>query len=232
VKTSANTAREPKPSTPAAPSKQERRPEAAGTPKPDVAGSAADARAPGSAADTDTTLGSETGTYWVQVGAFRDPDTAKRVAAKLQEQRFRVEEMTIAGSSTPAASPGSAAEGAGDRYDVFVASGAPADVVTKLTSKGLSAEAVTDGAIVKPSLPLRDAVALSKDLASEGFKVQVKRARTAVAGAPASSTRAATGEAALHRVRVGAFADRAAAAAAMKKLEALGYTTFLARGGK
>jgi hypothetical protein len=31
---------------------------------------------------------------------------------------------------------------------------------------------------------------------------------------------------------VGAFADRADAAAAMKKLEALGYTPFVARGAK
>jgi hypothetical protein len=70
--------------------------------------------------------------------------------------------------------------------------------------------------VVKPSLPLRDAVALSKDLAVEGFKVQVRRAggsmgralRRLTAGAAAAPSE---GGSELHRVRVGAFADRAAA---------------------
>jgi cell division septation protein DedD len=86
--------------------------------------------------------------------------------------------------------------------------------------------------VVKPSLPLRDAVALSKDLAVEGFKVQVRRAGGAAAAPPAPVTAAAPTEGGreLHRVRVGSFADRAAAQAAARELEAKGYKPYIARG--
>ena len=88
----------------------------------------------------------------------------------------------------------------------------------RLAGKGLAAEPASGGVVVKPSLPLRDAVALSKDLAVDGFKVQVRRA-----GAPATApavvsapTAPAEGGQTLHRVRVGAFTDRAAALAAAR----------------
>ena len=83
---------------------------------------------------------------------------------------------------------------------------------------------------IRPSLPLRDAVALSKDLAAEGLKVQVKRA-AAEGGTTAARTAPASGEGGtLYRVRVGAFPDRAAAQGAARDLEARGYTPFIARG--
>src|SRR5438093_1381600 len=83
------------------------------------------------------------------------------------------------------------------------------------------------GGVVKPSLPLRDAIALSKDLAAEGLKVQVRRS-----GAPASATAAPAGSAGgevLYRVRVGPYPDRAAATSAQKELEGKGYRPFIAR---
>jgi len=77
-------------------------------------------------------------------------------------------------------------------------------------------------------------VALSKDLAVEGFKVQVRRTggpSASTSSAPAPSPPAASeGGSALHRVRVGAFADRAAAQAAARQLAAKGYTPYIARG--
>jgi hypothetical protein len=112
---------------------------------------------------------------------------------------------------------------------VFVVGGSPADITVKLSAKGLSTEPARDGVVVKPSLPLRDAVALSKDLAAEGLKVQVRRS-----GAPASATAApapagnAGGEM-LYRVRVGPYPDRAAATSARKELEEKGYKPFIAR---
>jgi hypothetical protein len=73
-------------------------------------------------------------------------------------------------------------------------------------------------------------VALSKDLAVDGLKVQVRRAGTAPA------TPRTTGEASapaggdtLHRVSVGGFPDRATAVATLKELEAKGYKPFLTR---
>jgi cell division septation protein DedD len=173
------------------------------------------------------------GPYWVQVGAFRDPETAKRVAAKLREENFRVEESLKRSSGTTAATAPAAkapASGAADQYDVFVSGLSSEELNRRLAGKGLSAETSGSGVVVKPSLPLRDAVALSKDLAVEGFKVQVRRAgagTTAAAAPPAGPTE---GGQAWHRVRVGAFAERAAAVAAARELEAKGYKPYIARG--
>lgn len=185
-------------------------------------------------AATSQARGADAGAWWVQVGAFRDPATAKRVAARLRDAQFRVEESVTGGgessaapaaAATPAPAPGS------DRYDVLVSGGSLADLNARLASKGLAAEPAGSAVAIKPSLPLRDAVALSKDLAAEGLKVQVKRATAAGAPAPARAAAAVTrGGVTLHRVRVGAFPDRASAEAAARDLEARGYTPFIARG--
>ena len=100
-------------------------------------------------------------------------------------------------------------------------------LAAKLSSKGLAADPVAGGVVVKPSLPLRDAVALSRDLATDGLKVHVRRVggevSAPVATAPAADT--------LYRVRVGGLADRAAALATAKELEGKGYKPFIGRGG-
>jgi cell division septation protein DedD len=178
------------------------------------------------------------GPYWVQIGAFKDPGTAKRVAAKLREENFKVEESIkrVGGSAstTPAptvatpAPPGAPT----DQYDVFVSGMSVEELNKRLTGKGMTAEPASGGVVVKPSLPLRDAVALSKDLAVDGFKVQVRRAgggatAPAVVSAP---TAPAEGGQTLHRVRVGAFTDRAAALAAARELESKGFKPYIARG--
>ena len=182
------------------------------------------------------------GPFWVQVGAFKDADTAKRLAAKLRGDNFNVEESVTktraAATSTPktAAPAPKATDAASEQYDVFVSGPTPEELNSKLAAKGLAAEASGGGMVVKPSLPLRDAVALSKDLAVEGFKVQVRRAGSSMSAAatptaPAGSA-PATGESGseLHRVRVGAFTERAAAQEAMRQLEAKGYKPYIARG--
>jgi hypothetical protein len=181
------------------------------------------AKSPGAAA-------AASGPYWVQVGAFKDPAAAKRLADKLRGENFEVEQSVKEGNAAaaPASAPGPTA---GDRYNVFVSGTVPSEVAAKLTAKGLKAEPVAGGVAVTPSLPLRDAVALSKELAADGAKVQVRRA-----GAGATATVAATtvgpsaGGDALHRVRVGSFPDRQAAQAAAKSLEEKGYKGFIARG--
>ncbi len=176
------------------------------------------------------------GPYWVQVGAFKDPETAKRVATKLREENFKVEvSLKRGGGSAPVAPPAAkvpAVASSSDQYDVFVTGMSVEDLNRRLAGKGLSAETSGSGVVVKPSLPLRDAVALSKDLAVEGFKVQVRRAGGMTAGASAPTAPAAPTEGgqALHRVRVGSFSDKAAALAAARELEAKGYKPYIARG--
>lgn len=180
-----------------------------------------------------STATAATGAYWVQVGAFKDEETAKRLVARLREQNFKVADIT-ASAPAPAASaatPTPTATPAGtDQYDVFVTGLPPAELHTRLTAKGLASETSGTGVVIKPSLPLRDAVALSKDLAVDGLKVQVRRAAGTGAAArpqPAKASAAADG---LYRVRVGSFNDRAAAVAALRELEAKGYKPFIARG--
>jgi cell division septation protein DedD len=218
----------PAPAPAAAPLVTEEKPAEAKAAKPSKPAARRVAKA--SAASTAT----RSGAYWIQVGAFKDADAARRLAARLREQHYSVVESSTGasgrGAAASAPSPSPSSEGAGsDKYDVFVAGGASADLSTKLSAKGLSTEPARDGVVVRPSLPLRDAVALSKDLAAQGLQVQVRRSgsppRTAAAPAPAASA----GGDAMHRVRVGPYADRAAATSALKELEGKGYKPFIAR---
>jgi DedD protein len=196
-----------------------------------------------SASTASAPRGAATGEWWVQVGAFRDESTAKKVAAKLREQNYKVEE-SVRGSGASAAKsaaadkPAPAASAPGpagpDQYDVFVSGLSAAELSERLAAKGLAAEPAGSGAVIKPSLPLRDAVALSKDLAVDGFKVQVRRAGGAAPAPRATQARpepAARGGDTLYRVRVGAFPDRATALTTLKELETKGYKPFIARGG-
>jgi hypothetical protein len=171
--------------------------------------------------------------WFVQVGAFKDAATAKKIAAKLREDKYTVEESqpsgsaaTVAKAITSSATPSS---GGGDHYDVIITGQSPAEINSRLSAKGLAAEPLANGAVVKPSLPLRDAVALSKDLAVDGLKVQVRRAGGGGTSTPKASSGATTSGDSLHRVSVGGFPDRATAMAALKELEAKGYKPFLTR---
>jgi cell division protein FtsN len=199
----------------------------------------------GTASAATPPLSSASGSYWVQVGAFKDADTAKKVAAKLREEKFSVEESVTRGGGAPVSKPAVTAPAAparptdmgNEQYDVIVTGQTAEELNKRLAAKGLAAESSGSGMVVKPSLPLRDAVALSKDLAVEGFKVQVRRtggsSPTVTPPSPApSAPAAAEGGSELHRVRVGAFADRAAALAAVKQLEAKGYKPYIARGDR
>src|SRR5262245_1100114 len=176
--------------------------------------------------------------YFVQVGAFKNPDTAKKLAVRLREQKYNVEETSAttsvksARSAPPSAPP--AAGAPSDRYDVHVSGAAPAELNAKLSAKGLSAEPSGGGVVVKPSMPLRDAVALSKDLAVDGLKVQVRRAAGGSAPAPAVEKSAPTvmTDDTLYRVRVGPFDDKSTATSTLRELEQKGYQPFIARGGQ
>ena len=175
------------------------------------------------------------GEYFVQVGAFKNPDTAKKLAVRLREQKYNVEETSASGvAPVRSAPPASAPASPSDRYDVHVTGGAPAELNAKLSAKGLSAEPSGAGVVVKPSMPLRDAVALSKDLAVDGLKVQVRRAAGGAAPAPAAASSAPTAmsDGTLYRVRVGPFDDKTTATSTLRELQQKGYSPFIARGGQ
>jgi hypothetical protein len=175
------------------------------------------------------------GGYFVQVGAFKSPELAKRLASRLRESKYTVEESSTnsapAQAAAPAPSGGAPATG-GDKYDVYVTGGTAPEINAKLSTRGLSSEPSSGGVVVKPSLTLREAVALSKDLAVDGLKVQVRRAAGAAAATAAAPTRPAPSGDTVYRVRVGPFDDRAAATSTLRELEQRGYTPFIARGGQ
>ena len=173
------------------------------------------------------------GAYFVQVGAFKSPDTAKRLATRLRELKYNVEEASMGGGvrTERASAPAPSASAAGDKYDVYVMGSTAADINAKLGPKGLTSEPSAGGVVVKPSLPLRDAVALSKDLAVDGLKVQVRRSSGGAASAPAAVSTASSVDG-LYRVRVGPFDDRATATSTLRELQQRGYTPFIARAGQ
>jgi hypothetical protein len=224
-----------KPAEPAAPTAKAPEPErsaSVSSAKPDGPAKVVASKPAAKSAVARPKAATASGPYWVQVGAFRDAATAKQIADKLRAANYTVEESAKTGGApaasaaqAPAASPGA------DRYNVFVSGATPADVNAKVGTKGFNAEAVAGGVAVKPSLSLKEAVELSRELAGEGMKVQVRRAAAEGSAAPASAPAGTSGET-WYRVRVGSFPDRAAAVAVLKELEGKGYKPFLARGAQ
>jgi len=175
--------------------------------------------------------------YWVQVGIFRDADAAVRVAQRLRERKYRVQESVVQRPGSPGrpAGPTIPTQGSGVRYEVVVSGGAASELAAKVAAKGLAGRPSTDGVIITPSLPLSEAVALSRDLADDGIAVRVRRVGSAAGPIVQGTERhasAASGTDTLHRVRVGGFTDRAGAMAVQRELEALGYKPFLVRGSE
>jgi len=186
---------------------------------------------------------SEGGDYFVQVGAFKEEEAAKRVATRLRDQNYPVEESVrrvggggVAPSAAPRSTPRATASSGPDRYDVIVSGGSASEINSKLAAKGLASEAAGDGVRIRPSLSLRDAVALSKDLGGDGFKVQVRRGSSAgaptaePAPAPAVTGSETGGGQTLYRVRVGGYPDRAAAVTVQRELQEKGYQPYIAKG--
>jgi hypothetical protein len=174
------------------------------------------------------------GPYWIQVGAYKDSDIAQRVATRLRGQGYHVEEFAppTGDTAAPAApipaapAPATAVTTTSDKYEVWVTGASLSALGERLRAKGLTAAPVASGVVVKPPLPLADAIALSKDFALDGLKVQVRREGGPPAAVSPSPAASADG---LHRVRVGAFPDRGAAVAALRELSEKGYQGFIAR---
>ena len=240
---SEGTASAPTPMTPATDTPAAPAPKTAESSKPVTASKSAAPKEPAAArtprAAAAPSPSGASGDYFVQVGAFKNPDTAKKLAVRLRGQKYNVEETSASGaqparSASTSAPPTSAPASASDRYDVHVSGAAPADINAKISAKGLSTEPSGAGVIVRPSMPLRDAVALSKDLAVDGLKVQVRRAPGGSAPAPAAASSApeAPSDGTLYRVRIGPFDDKSTATSTLRELEQKGYSPFIARGGQ
>ena len=150
------------------------------------------------------------GSYWVQVGLFQNAANAERLAQDLRTDRFSVE---VAQVTRDGASP------AVSRHEVLV-TGSSVDAVTAALKGSGTAQAVTGGVVVRPALDLKDAVALSRRLASEGLEVRIRRAA-------AAST---SGGATVHLVRVGGYPTPAEAQAGKKQLAAKGVGGFVTQG--
>ncbi len=149
------------------------------------------------------------GDYWVQVGAFSDTKNASRLAARLKDQQYSVQQATVTRGSG----------GGTSGNEIFVAGAKQKDVYDKVKDKGYHVDAVKGGAVVRPALPLKDAVALSKVLADAGMDVKIRR----VGGGGGEKAK-------VHLVRVGGFADRKEAEAAQKELGGKGVPGFVVKG--
>lgn len=147
------------------------------------------------------------GDYWVQVGAFTDAKNAGALAARLGSEQYAVQRATVRRGAT-----------GGGGNEVFVEGAAQSEVYDKVRAKGYRVDAVKGGAAVRPLLPLREAVALSKELAEAGMKVKIRRV-----GGPGE-------QATFHLVRVGGFPDRKQAAAVQKELADKGIPGFIVKG--
>ena len=145
------------------------------------------------------------GDYWVQVGAFSHSKNAASLAAKLTAEKYSVQRATV--------TRGGGREGGNE---IFAAGVAQRDLYDKVKDKGLRADAVKGGSVVRPPLPLRDAVALSKELADAGMDVKIRRV-----GAEKGT---------FYLVRVGGFADRKEADTAKAELEGKGIPGFIVKG--
>ena len=195
----------PAPAPPPAPKAVEK-PAAPAKPAPQVAEKPAEKPA---APEAKPAAAPSKGDYWVQVGAFSDAKNASRLAGRLTDQQYSVQQAAVTRGSG----------GGTSGNEIFVAGAKQRDVYDKVKAKGLRVDAVKGGAVVRPALPLKDAVALSKELADAGMDVKIRR----IGGGGGE-------KATFHLVRVGGFADRKEAAAAQKELGGKGVPGFVVKG--
>jgi len=170
--------------------------------------------------------GASQGGYWVQVGAFVEERNAESLAKELRAAKFSVTISQVTrggGGGAPAAAP--TAPATGGQNQLFITASTPDAVNAALKGKG-TAQAVKGGVVVNPPYDLETAMSLSSSLKKEGFKVVIRRAKTA----PASAPGAAGGGRTFHVVRVGGYPDRAKAQQVRAELEAKGHPGFLMQG--
>lgn len=139
--------------------------------------------------------------YLVQVGAFEDAAKAGRLAAQLTGQKYPVQRATVS-------RPGSGGSG----HEILIVGASVDEVSGRLRGTSQRAVATSQGVLIQPALPLKEAVNLSQELRADGLSVRIRRAQ---------------GTATLHIVRVGAYANRSQAEAVRKELDGKGVPGFI-----
>jgi len=164
------------------------------------------------------------GSYWIQVGAFVQEKNAEALAKALRAEQFPVEIARLSRGGGGTSAPAKTVESGGQNQLVITGS-TPDAVNAALKGKG-TAQVVKGGIVVNPAYDLETAMSLSSQLKKEGFKVVIRRAKSAATtAAPATG-----GGITYHVVRVGGFADRAKAQQARADLEAKGHAGFVTQG--
>lgn len=161
-----------------------------------------EARAGESTREQPTAKSATGGDYWIQVGAFKEQANAVHLAARLTAEKYPVQRLSL---NRPV--PGA--------HEVVVVGASPREVSGKLPTKDYRAVEVGADVVIRPGLPLKDAVNLSKDLSRQGFTVKIRRSRST---------------ATFHVVRVGGYPDRKLAQTAQKDLAGKGFPGFVVKG--
>jgi len=166
------------------------------------------------------------GRYFVQVGAFVEAHNAEELSKQLKAEKFPVTISRVSrGGRAPAPAPAATRPEAGGQNQLFITGSTPDAVNAALKGKG-TAQPVKGGLVVIPPYDLETAMSLSSSLKKEGFKVVIRRAKTA----PAAAAPSVSGGTTFHVVRVGGFPDRAKAQQVRGELEAKGHPGFLTQG--
>ncbi len=149
------------------------------------------------------------GSYFVQVGLFKDPRNADALAKTLRDEGFAVDVARVTRGGTRAPS-------GPQRHELFITGSTVEAVNAALKGRGV-AQSARGGVSVRPAYDLKQATTLSKELAAEGLNVVIRRAGGASDGA-------------FTVVRVGEFPDRAKAAAVREELQGKGHPGFVTQG--
>jgi cell division septation protein DedD len=192
-----------RPAAPATATPAEKSPAPAKVAKAEPAKKAAPAPRPEGAAPAATP-----GSFWVQLGAFKERGNAESLAKTLRREGVPVEV-----SSVSRAGGGKEAQ----KHELFVTQASVEKVSAALKGRG-SAQSVPGGVVVKPAFSLQEAMTVSKQLTSDGLSVVIRPAGGVAPGAS------------YHVVRAGGYPDRAKALAALDELKAKGHPGFLVEG--
>jgi cell division septation protein DedD len=170
---------------------------------------------PAAVADAKPSAAAAPGSYWIQLGAFKEQKNADALAKTLRDAGFPVQVTPIRSGG------GGESKGAAQQHELFVTETSVDKVNAALKGRG-TAQPVSGGVAVRPAFSLQDAMTVSKRLTDQGLKVVIRPA-----GALAAPTQ---DQATLHAVRAGGYSNRTSALAARDELAAKGHQGFLAEG--
>ena len=171
---------------------------------------------PSAVASATPAAGAASGSYWIQLGAFKEQKNADALAKTLRDAGFAIQVTPIR-----SAGGGESKSAAQQQHELFVTETSVEKVNAALKGRG-TAQPVSGGVAVKPAFSLQEAMTVSKRLTDGGLKVVIRPA-----GGLATASQ---GQGTLHAVRAVGYANRTSALAARNELAAKGHQGFLAEG--